>query len=362
MKKHLFLLMAFVFLAGCRQQYEDTKPIRKDVTETVFASGKLAAKGTYNLIARSDGYLVKINFEAGDIVTTGAVLAVVNNETSMINTTGNQELFEIAEYNAQQHSPALSQAKSAIEIAHQQLDQDSLQAARYETLWKQNSVSQVDYENAQLKYKTSRKNLESAIETFQQLEIETKQQLIHSRMNYEVSSQSLKEVEIRAVVAGKVYEKHKEVGDYVTRGTVIATIGHPSDLYAEVQIDESAIASVTVGQKAVVQLNTRPQETLNAVVSEIMPTFDEASQSFTVKLAFTEPLDFYIIGTQLQSNIIVDQVSNALLIPRKYLDYNGYVQLKSGPKVPVTTKTVSNDWVHVLEGIDDDTELTVAVN
>ena len=80
-------------------------------------------------------------------------------------------------------------------------------------------------------------------------------------------------------------------------------------------------------------------------------------------LPFKEPLDFQIVGTQLQSNIIVDKVENALLIPREYLDFNGYVQLKdSGEKVPVVTKTVSSEWVHVLEGIDEETELTVALN
>ena len=363
MRTHLYILTLFVLLVGCQQQFEDTTPIRKDVTETIFASGKLAAEGTYNLIAKSDGYLVEINFEEGDVISKGAVLAVIENEESRLNKQGSQELLEIAELNTRDDAPALSQAKASIAIAREQLEQDSLQAARYETLWRQNSVSRVDYERAQLTYTNSQKSLESARQTYEQLQREAEQQLINSRVNYEVSSVSVQQIEIKAVVEGKVYQKHKEVGDYVARGTVIATIGHPTQIYAEINIDESTIERVKIGQDAVVKLNTNPDKELHAVVSEILPTFNEANQSFTSKLTFKEPLDFQIVGTQLQSNIIVDQVENALLIPREYLDFNGYVQLKdSGEKVPVVTKTVSSEWVHVLEGIDEETELTVALN
>ena len=363
MKTQIYLFTLFVLLAGCQQQFEDTKPVRKDITETVFASGKLAAEGTYNLIAKSDGYLVDIRYEEGDIVPKGAVIAVVENEESRFNNKGSEELLEIAEYNTRQDAPGLSQAQASVEIARQQLEQDSLQAARYETLWRQNSVAKVDYERAQLAFKNAQKNLEAALESYKQMELDIEQQLINSRVNYQVSSESLKHVEIRAVVEGKVYQKFKEVGDYVSRGTVIATIGHPTEIYAEVNIDESAIAKVKVGQEAVVQINANPTTTLTAVVCELLPTFNEANQSFTAKLAFTDSLDFRIIGTQLQSNIVVDQEKDALVIPRKFLDYNGSVQLKkTGEKVPVKTKIVSNEWVHVLEGIDEDTELTVAVN
>ena len=363
MRSYLYILALFFVLTGCRKEYEETKPIRKDITETVFASGKLAAEGTYNLIARSDGYLTEIRFEEGDIVSRGTVLAVIENEESRLNTQGNQELLDIAQYNTQQDAPGLSQAKASVDIARQQLEMDSLQAARYKTLWEQRSVAKVDYEKAQLAYDNSKKNVEAAIESYNQLKLDAEQKLINSRVSYEVSSESLKHVEIRAVVEGKVYQKFKEVGDYVSRGNVIATIGHPTEIYAEVNIDESTITKVEVGQKAVVQLNTNPNETMTAVVSEILPTFNEANQSFTSKLIFTEPLDFQIIGTQLQTNIIVEEVSNALVIPRKYLDYSGNVQLKqTGESVPIKTKTISNEWVHVLEGIDEDTELTVAVN
>ena len=344
MKTHVAILLLGCLLTGCQQQFEDTTPIRKDVTEAVFASGKLVASGTYSLIAKSDGYLVAMGFDAGDIVQQGDVLAVIENQETRVSSRGNEELFALAKSNTEEEAPALIQADVAIDMAREQLAQDALQAARYEKLWQQNSVALVDVERAQLAERNARKNLESALETYRQLEREAEQQLINSRINYEVSNESLKQVEIKAVVGGKVYRKYKEVGDYVSRGTVIATIGHPTDIYAEVEIDESAIAKIKVGQPAIIQLNTNPDAPLHAEVEEILPMFNEASQSFTTHLAFLDPLDFRIVGTQLQSNIVIEQSENALLIPRRFLDFNGNVQLKdSGEKVPVTTKSVSNE-------------------
>ena len=121
-------------LLGCQQQVEETKPIRKDITETVFASGELESEGTYNLTAQSDGYLLELDFEEGDLVEKDDVLAVIDNENSLINTQNTRDLYQIAARNTRNDAPALSQARASIDIAREKMEQDSLQAARYEKL------------------------------------------------------------------------------------------------------------------------------------------------------------------------------------------------------------------------------------
>jgi HlyD family secretion protein len=60
----------------------------------------------------------------------------------------------------------------------------------------------------------------------------------------------------------------------------------------------------------------------------------------------------------LQANIVVEFTKNALLIPRNYVDFGGFVTLKeTGKKVKITTKFSSNEWVQVLSGIDENTIL-----
>lgn len=359
MKNQLFIAAAIIaFLASCGKKTQETKPIRKDVIETVFASGILEAKNTYTLKAQTDGYLSAINFEEGDIVSAGKILAVVDNKESGFNQESARKLYGIAEANTQSNAPALLQAQNAIDLNKQKMEQDFVQMQRYKKLWESNSIAKVDFENSELQYKTSKTNYESALENYKQIKQQAEQQVISNKALKEVNTVVLSKNQIKAQKSGKVYKKYKQIGDYVTRGEAIALIGEPADIYAKVNVDESNIGKIKVGQKALVQLNTHKDKTYKGTVAEILPAFDEGTQSFICKITFNEPIEFAIVNTQLQSNITVATTKNALLIPRSYVDFGGFVQIKDQKeKVKITIKFASSDWVQVLNGITDNTIL-----
>jgi HlyD family secretion protein len=343
---------------SCGKKTAETKPIRKDVTETVFASGILEAKNTYNLTALADGYLTQVNFKEGDIVSVGKLLAVVDNKETGVNQQSATDLYNIAQSNTQGNAPALLQAYNAIDINKQKMELDLINYERYQKLWANNSIAKLDVDNAALQYKTSKANYQSSVESYKQLLQQANQQLISSRATKNINALISGKNQIKAVVAGKVFKKYKEKGDYVRKGEIIALMGYADNIYAKVNIDEANINRVKVGQEAFVQLNTNKERVYKAVVNEIYPSFDEASQSFICKLVFTDTLDFNIVNTQLQSNIIVGVNKDALLIPRNFLDFGGNVQVKGKQeKIKVVTKFISNDWVQVLSGIDENTIL-----
>jgi multidrug resistance efflux pump len=359
MKNQFIVLITTIFLlASCGKKTQETKPIRKDVIETVFASGILEAKNTYTLKAQTDGYLSAVNFEEGDFVNTGKLLAIVDNKESSFNQESAKELYDIAQSNTQSNAPALLQAQNAINLNKQKMEQDFVQFQRYKKLWDSNSIAKVDFENTELQYKTSKSNYESSLENYKQLKQQAEQQVISNKAARDVNSIVLSKNQIKAVKSGKIFKKYKQIGDYVTRGEAIALIGEPTNIYAKVNIDETNIGKIEVGQEALIQLNTNKDKTYKATVTEIYPSFDEATQSFICKLTFNEPLDFTIVNTQLQSNITVAITKNALLIPRNFVDFGGNVQIKDQKeKVKITTKFASSDWVQVLSGISDNTVL-----
>lgn len=352
------ILAALTLLGSCSKKSEETKPIRKDVTETVFASGTLEANGTYNLTAKAEGYLTQMNFKEGDLVNVGDVLAIVDNKESRFNSESSSQLYNIAKSNLSSNAPALAQAKNSVLLAKQSMLQDSLLLNRYQRLLASKSISVVEFENAELKYKTSLANYENAKEAYRLQKQQAEQSVINNKALNEVNRLMYGNNEIRAIVSGKVYEKRKQKGDFVRKGDVIAVIGDANYLYAKVNVDESNISKIRIGQESLVQLNTNKDKVYRAKVGEILPAFDEASQSFYCKLIFTDSLDFKISGTQLQSNIIVGHQKNALLIPRNYLNLDGTVQIK-GEKEPtkVVTHFVSTYWVQVISGINDNTVL-----
>ena len=343
-----------VLLSSCGKKTEETSPIRKDVTETVFASGALEAEGMYQLTAQTNGYITALNFNEGSIIEKGEVLAVIENNENIINTEGATKLLDIAKNNTKDNAPLLRQAELDITINKQRMEQDEKIKDRYQRLLESKSISKLDYENKLLAYETSRSTYLSSVEHHKRLKQDADQQVINSETNNEVFTTMMNKNQVTAAVRGKVYKKLKEVGDYVRQGDIIAEIGSPEVLYAEVHIDESNISKIELNQKAIIQLNTNKKKNYHGFVKEIKPSFDEESQSFVCKVYFNDSLDFNIVNTQLQTNIIVGKHQDALLIPRNYIDFGGFVQVKGEEeKTKISTQFISNEWVQVISGIDE---------
>ncbi len=351
------IVAGLILLNSCGQNDETTKPVRKNITETVFASGVLVPENLYNLTAQSDGYLISLNFEEGDIVETNDLLAVIDNKTYDINSQSADMLLNIAKANTMPSAPALKQIETNLQAAELKMNQDKLQAERYKKLYESNSVSKLEYENMLLAFENSKANYLSLKENYNQQKQFAQQQLITQKSQSQVNKVLQGNNDLRAVVGGKVYTKNKELGDYVKRGEIIATIGNPKDIYAKLSIDESSMSKISLNQKVSVELNTHKGDVLHALITEIYPSFDKQTQSFYCKAVFTDSLIFLISGTQLQANILTEEKENILVIPRSYLDYGDLVNVKGKGKVKIETGIISTDWVEVKSGIDENTVL-----
>jgi len=352
--KYLIVLTILISLFSCGKQIQETSPIRKDVIETVFASGILEPEGMYNLTAQTSGYLTEISFKEGDLITEGTILAVIENKENVLNSTSSAVLLNIAQQNVSTNSPALLQAKNTIATTKLILEQDSIQLERYKVLYQSNSVSKVDYENILLTFNTSKADYLNALQNYNLLKQQAEQQFAVQKAQTGIYSNLSSNNLIKAIVGGKVYQKFKQKGDFVKQGDIIATIGSNNLIYSKVNIDESSISKIKIGQSAIIQLNTNTEVKYNGKVIEILPSFDETTQSFICKIAFTDTLDFLIANTQLQANIIIDTAKNVLVIPRNYLSFDNTVKVKNiAEPVKVETKIVSSDWVQIISGIDE---------
>ncbi len=340
MKTIIKILLLFIGLAtfsSCGRTSTETKPIRKKITETVFASGILVPDNQYNLTAQNEGYLVKLNFIEGDTIKAGAVLAVIENKQNEANAIGANALLAIAGANISPNAPALKQLSATIDLARLKLKEDELQAERYKKLYEGKSVSKLEYENMELAMENSKSSLTGLQENYKLLEQQAEQQLISQKSQTDVNAVLKENNEIRAVVGGKVFQKQKQLGDYVKKGDVIAIIGNPDYIYAKLSVDETNISKIKLGQNVILQLNTNKLKDYNGVVTEIYPAFDDQAQSFYCKVKFSDPLDFRISGTQLQANIVVGTKNNILVIPKNYVGFGSKVTVKGKGLVTIQT-------------------------
>lgn len=355
MKKiSLFLsIILAISLFSCGKKTETATVQRKDITEMVFATGSLKADDEYLVAAQADGYLKTLNFEEGDVINAGKILAVIDNKQSLVNVNQTGKLLAIAKANATENAPLIQQIRININLAKEKLKQDELQAERFRKLLETNSIAKVEFENAALAVLNTKANIKALEEQIANLQVNANQQVIVQQQQNEVSNAVADYNQIIAYVGGKVYKKRKQLGDYVRKGDVIAVIGNPNKIYANLSIDESNMSKIKLGQSVVIQLNTNAQKTYKAQLVEILPAFDEATQSFFVKAFFTENLDFGIIGTQLQANILIAEKKNALVIPRSYLGYGNKVLLKDKKTVVVKTGIISTDWAEITGGLPE---------
>jgi HlyD family secretion protein len=355
MNKYIITLAASMALVwSCGKKIQETSPIRKDITESVFASGTLEADDTYNLTAQTDGYITALYFKEGDIVAKGKLLAKVENNDDAINIKKAEDLLNVSVRNTEASAPQLRQAEKNIGFAKTKMEQDRATADRYKALWESNSIAKMDYDNMELNYQSSKTNYEVALENYKSLKDNATEKVISNKAQKDLNILAAQKNIIKAVAGGKVYELSKKVGDFVRRGETIAVIGSATNIYAKLNVDEGSIGKIKTGLETDIQLNTQKDKVYKGSVYEIAPSYDAASQSFIVKVKFTDPLDFNIIKTQLQSNILIGSRQNVLLIPRNYLDLSNTVQLK-GAKEPTKVKTrmYSTEYVEIIEGITE---------
>ena len=355
MKKHhvLNIIAISLFIGSCNKAIKEIKPTRRDLIEMVFASGVLEADDENKLTAQTDGFLIKMNFNEGDTVYPGELLAIIDNSQSLANARSAQSLSKIAQSNTLPNAPSLLQAGANISSAKAKYNLDQLQSDRYKRLYASKSVSELEYENTILTATTSRATLNALQQQYNNLRIIAQQQAVSQRSMAVVNTIIKDQNRVRAIINGKVYEKQKQLGDYVRKGDVIAIIANPKLIYAKLSVDETNMAKLKTGEKVIVKLNTDKDKTYKAVLHEILPSFDTGTKSFLIKAFFTDSLDFRITGTQLEANIITIEKKNALVIPRNYLVYGNKETLKSKKIIHVKTGIVSTDWVEILGGIDE---------
>lgn len=350
MKK--LIIIGLVFSVFSCSNREEIQPIRKDISELVFASGELSWDDAYNITAQTDGVLTDVNFEIGDQISKGKKLAFIDNPSNRINKKSAQEQLLISNENVNLSAPNLQQMLQNIQIAENKYEQDKIQLERYQRLFANQSIAKIELENVELTAKNSLANLKALQKQLAFLKQQAKQQQILSKGQAENFDVLENYNQLRATEAGTVIKKFKSAGDFVKKGDVIATVANQNKMEAILNVDENNIEKIKLGQKVFIQLNSNKKKIYQGKISEILAAFDIQSQSFLCKVKFDETMNTSLFGVQLEANVLIGKKSNVILIPRSYVGFGNTVRLK-GKDEPHKIKTgiVSTEYVEVVSGL-----------
>ncbi|MFN6377850.1 MAG: efflux RND transporter periplasmic adaptor subunit [Flavobacteriales bacterium] len=358
MRNKFLLLFSMIIITACGSKSESVKPKRDRVVETVFASGALDANIRYQLTAQVDGYIKDINNVEGEDVLEGEIFAVIDNVSNSANSSAADKQLAIALSNLSDNAPAIKELTANIELAEAKKSQEERNVQRYRNLRATNSISALELENAELAFSTAVSNLNALKEKLKLIRQQALQTEISQRALKEVNESLYGYNKVRVPVAGTCIKIFKKNGDFVKKGDVIAEIADINSLVAKLNVDETVVRRVEIGQKALVSLNVSGENIENARVQKIYPLYDDASQSYICDLVFDSIPSFSLVGTRLEANIIVGEKDNALLVPRAYLSYANTIHVKGEdtPR-PVKVGIKGTEWVEILEGLEGNEEL-----
>lgn len=346
-----------IFCVGCNK-IPVIFPERKDIIETVYASGKIVSEEEYKLSALSNGAIIKKLVRDGDTVQKGQLLYIVSNEAARERYNAAQKTFNTATSNLSSHSPLLNDLKLSLQNAQVKCDNDSIVYYRYKTLWTQNIGTKNNLDNVYTNYQISLNQRTIAEQKYHAAVNDLAVSHSNARSQLTAANKDLQEYFVRSDRYGVVYQTYKEEGETVYTNEIVALLGRPGNPIIRLAVDQQDISKVRTGQQVLLQTDATGNSIYEARVKYIYPVMNEQDQTFRVEARFEKQDAPAFIHSSVEANIIVQRKNKALVLPRNVLAGNDsvWVQLK-GQKTKKCIKTgiTTLDHVEITAGLDEST-------
>ena len=316
---------------------QTAKVERQDLQAKVSANGKVQATKKVDISATVPGQVTHLAVREGDFVKKGQFLLQLDAvnyragaRSSEFSMQALQKDLDAARFNSEQAKADLARASKNNEAGI--LAEADLQRAR-----------------------TNASTAESAL-------LATEQRVEQARATLEGAQNSLSKTTIVAPMDGVVTAKRIEEGEVAVigiqnqPGTVLLTISDMSVVEAEMEIDETSIPSVALGQAARVHVDAYPNKTFDGVVTEVGNSPINAAAGvqneaikFKVKVQIKNPPEGIKPGLSVQSDILTGFRSKVLTVPLQALVVRDADERKPGTPPP-STPPKEQEGVFLLEG------------
>jgi HlyD family secretion protein len=236
----------------------------RDLEAIVSASGRIQPKRQVNISANTMGRVTRVGVEEGQRVKAGQFLLEIDPRQLEGQLLRGEASVAAAQSALQGARTAVEQGRANLELARQNLK-------RQQDLWKEGLTTRETLEKAQNDVTVREADLKS-----REQDIETSEQRIkQEEASLSTTRYNLNQVIISAPMDGLVTRRSIEEGETAVVGTmnnagsVLLTIADMSVLEAEVEVDETEIPTVSIGQEARVMVDAVPDRTFRGRVTEI---------------------------------------------------------------------------------------------
>jgi len=310
------------------------------------ASGYVVAQRKAAVSSKSTGRLVYLGVEEGSRVKKGQILASLENEDLIAS--------------RDQAVAQVNQAKADLGTAQAEQVDARLQYQRYKTLVAQDLVPKQDFDTAVARDAKAQAGVVAA-----QAHIKVAQAgLANTQASLEYSY-------IRSPFDGVVTTKYAEVGEVVApfgaaanARAAVVTMADLNSLMVEVDVAESNLDKVRLGQPGEISLDAIPDRRFAGEVHMIVPTADRTKATVLTKVKFLESDDRILPEMSAKVAFLAKpldpgarqprlSIPMAALITREGRTYSFLVTGNRVQLVPITPGLTMNDMVEVAAGLKE---------
>jgi HlyD family secretion protein len=237
-------VMALVVLSACKQEeapltYQAVPVERRDIIVSAQASGTVQPDTTVEVKSKASGEILDLAVETGQVVKRGALMVRVDPRIPR---------------------NAVAQAQADLEVAQARLTNASSQRRRADELFKSQSITEQEHEQALLDYANA--NAE----------------VIRARVAVDNARDQLDDTNVRAPINGTIIEKQVERGQVISSptndvggGTVLLKMADLNLVQVRTLVDETDIGKIQPGQRATVTVEAFPSRPFPGTVLKIEP-------------------------------------------------------------------------------------------
>jgi len=320
-------------------RFETESPFRADIVKKTVATGSLVPRKEIEIKPRVSGVIDKLLVQPGDDVKTGQEIARIKIIPNMVN---------------------LNSAESGVNAARIGFENAKKELARYETLFKQQLISEAEVAKFRLEFDLRRQELSSASSNLQLVKSGA------AKGSDKVSNVVLSEAD------GMVIDVPVKEGTSVTEtnnfnpGTTIALVADMNDMIFQGKVDESEVGKIATGMDLEIVVGAIEKEKVVGHLEYIAPkgVAVEGAIQFEIKARIDPIKDkkiFIRAGYSANADIVLDRRKNVLAINESLLQFDAdkkpFVEVEIGDqkfeKRPVEVGLSDGVKIEVLKGIDE---------
>lgn len=301
----LLLIIIAVIVSGRKDKLitvQTEKVSKRNITQVVSGTGTINPETKVDISAEISGEIVQLPYKEGDTVKKGDLLVKIK--------------ADIYGARINQQQAGVTYSKTQVEVAENNLKKTELELQRVEQLHQKGLVSQADLDNARIAYDVAVSQVKSSN--------------ANVRQNYALlqqSSQDLSKATIRSPMAGTVTKLNNELGEKVVgtqqmAGSVIMTVSDLSVMNAEIEISETDVTNVKLGDTADVEVDAFPDRVIKGIVYEISNSAkskgigtQEQVINFLVKIRILDQDVALKPGMSCNADIRVNSKNDVIAIP-----------------------------------------------